>query len=119
MADAPSNLTAAIYAKTAQGQQEIQSRALGLTPLARRVLVLVDGKRSGQDLSTFVPGGDITAQLTELLTRDCIEAVGVAQQAPSPAAAPAKPHAPDEHDLAGLPPPNRAAPKSWTWRAIS
>src|SRR3990167_304398 len=104
MADAPSNLTAAIYAKTAQGQQEIQSRSLGLTPLARRVLVLVDGKRSGQDLSTFVPGGDITAQLTELLGRDCIEAVGVVQQAPSPAAAPAKPHAPDEHDLAGLPP---------------
>ena len=99
MADAPSNLTAAIYAKTAQGQQEIQSRSLGLTPLARRVLVLVDGKRSGQDLSTFVPGGDITAQLTELLGRDCIEAVGVAQQAPSPAAAPAKPHAPDENDL--------------------
>ena len=104
MADAPSNLTAAIYAKTAQGQQEIQSRSLGLAPLARRVLVLVDGKRSGQDLSTFVPGGDITAQLTELLGRDCIEAVGVAQQAPSPAAAPAKPHAPDENDLAGLPP---------------
>ncbi len=104
MADAPPNLTAAIYAKTAQGQQEIQSRSLGLTPLARRVLVLVDGKRSGQELSTFVPGGDITAQLTELLTRDCIGAVGVAQQAPGPVTAPAKPHAPDEHDLAGLPP---------------
>lgn len=102
----PTNLIAAIYAKTAQGQQEIQSRALGLTPLARRVLVLVDGKRSGQDLSTFVPGNEIDAQLTELLDRECIEAVGVAQQAPAPAAAatPAKPHAPDESDLAGLPP---------------
>ena len=119
MADVPSNLTAAIYAKTAQGQQEIPSRSLGLTPLARRILVLVDGKRSGQDLSTFAPGGEISAQLTELLSRDCIEAVGVAQPAASPASAPAKPHAPDEHDLAGLPPPNRAAPKSWTWRAIS
>lgn len=104
MADAPSNLNTAIYAKTAQGQQEMQSRALGLTPLARRVLVLVDGKRSGQDLSTFVPGGEIGAHLTELLTRDCIAAVGVVQQAPSPAAAPAKPHAPDEHDLDSLPP---------------
>ena len=104
MADVPSNLTAAIYAKTAQGQQEIQSRSLGLTPLARRILVLVDGKRSGQDLSTFAPGGEISAQLTELLSRVCIEAVGVAQPAASPAAAPAKPHAPDEIDLSGLPP---------------
>ena len=69
MADVPSNLTAAIYAKTAQGQQEIQSRSLGLTPLARRILVLVDGKRSGQDLSTFGPGGEISAQLTDLLSR--------------------------------------------------
>ena len=33
-----------------------------------------------------------------------IEAVGVAQPAASPAAAPAKPHAPDEIDLSGLPP---------------
>ena len=99
MPDSIPALLRSIYAKTAQGQQEIASRSLGLTPLARRVLVLVDGKRSGQDLSTFVPGGDITAQLTELLGRDCIEAVGVAQQAPSPAAAPAKPHAPDETDL--------------------
>ena len=104
MADVPSNLTAAIYAKTAQGQQEIPSRSLGLTPLARRILVLVDGKRSGQDLSTFAPGGEISAQLTELLSRDCIEAVGGAQPAASPAAAPAKPHAPDEIDLSGLPP---------------
>ena len=104
MADVPSNLTAAIYAKTAQGQQEIPSCSLGLTPLARRILVLVDGKRSGQDLSTFGPGGEISAQLTELLSRDCIEAVGVAQPAASPAAAPAKPHAPDEIDLSGLPP---------------
>ena len=84
MADVPSNLTAAIYAKTAQGQQEIPSRSLGLTPLARRILVLVDGKRSGQDLSTFAPGGEISAQLTELLSRDCIEAVGVAQPAALP-----------------------------------
>jgi len=104
MADAPTNLTAAIYAKTAQGQQEIQSRSLGLTPLARRVLVLVDGKRSGKDLSTFVPGNEIAEQLTELLDRGCVEAVGVAPQAPSPAAAPAKPPAPDESDLAALPP---------------
>ena len=34
---------AAVYAKTPQGQQEIQTRSLGLAPLVPRLLVLVDG----------------------------------------------------------------------------
>jgi len=104
MPDTPSHLIAAIFAKTAQGQQEIQSRSLGLTPLARRVLVLVDGKRSGQDLSSFVPGGEIGAPLSELLERECIAAVGAVPHAPAPAAAPAGAPSPDDNDLAGLPP---------------
>ena len=88
MPDLPTSLLSRIYAKTAQGQQEIQSRTLGLTPLARRVLVLVDGHRSGKDLAAFVPGNDIEVHLTELLTRECIAAVGTAA-APAPAPAPA------------------------------
>jgi len=110
MADVPSNLTTAIYSKTAQGQQEIQSRSLGLSPMARRVLVLVDGKRSGQDLSTFVPGNDIATPLTELLSRNCIEAgahapqAQVHAQAPAAAAAQAAPLAAAKDELARLPP---------------
>jgi hypothetical protein len=107
MPDLPTSLLSRIYAKTAQGQQEIQSRALGLTPLARRVLVLVDGHRSGKDLAAFVPGNDIEVHLTELLTRECIAAVGTAA-APAPASAPAAaaashPHDPFEDDLVRLP----------------
>ena len=107
MPDLPTSLLSRIYAKTAQGQQEIQSRALGLTPLARRVLVLVDGHRSGKDLAAFVPGNDIEVHLTELLTRECIAAVGTAA-APAPAPAPAAaaashPHDPFEDDLVRLP----------------
>ena len=107
MPDLPTSLLSRIYAKTAQGQQEIQSRALGLTPLARRVLVLVDGHRSGKDLAAFVPGNDIEVHLTELLTRECIAAVGTAA-APAPAPAPAAaaashPHDPFEDELARLP----------------
>ena len=107
MPDLPTSLLSRIYAKTAQGQQEIQYRALGLTPLARRVLVLVDGHRSGKDLAAFVPGNDIEVHLTELLTRECIAAVGTAA-APAPAPAPAAaaashPHDPFEDELARLP----------------
>ena len=104
MPDLPTSLLSRIYAKTAQGQQEIQSRALGLTPLARRVLVLVDGHRSGKDLAAFVPGNDIEVHLTELLTRECIAAVGMAAPPPAPAAAAASPsHDPFEDDLVRLP----------------
>jgi hypothetical protein len=64
----------AAFAKTETGQQEIQKRSLGLSPLVRRVLVLVDGQRSGKDLATFAGGGDIDAILGELVQKGCIEA---------------------------------------------
>ena len=38
----------ALFAKTAMGQQEIQSRALRLSPITRRLLILIDGKRGFQ-----------------------------------------------------------------------
>ena len=107
MPDLSASLLSRIYAKTAEGQQEIQARAMGLTPLARRVLVLVDGHRSGKDLAAFVPGNDIEVHLTELLPRECIAAVGrAAAPAPASASAPAAaghPHEPFEDELARLP----------------
>lgn len=87
-----SDLSLTIFAKTALGQQEIQTRSLGLSPLVRRTLVLVDGKRPGAELSTFLVGkGDIVAILGELQDLGCIEAVG--RSAGGPAAAPAEPPA--------------------------
>lgn len=41
MTDVSLDPSAATFAKTAIGQPEIQTRSLGLTPLTRRVLVLV------------------------------------------------------------------------------
>jgi hypothetical protein len=74
------DLASAVFAKTAVGQQEIPSRSLGLSPLVRRILVLVDGKRRGGELATFLAGvGDIDAVLKELLERGCIETVSVAK----------------------------------------
>lgn len=84
------SLTAAIYTKTAAGQQEIQSRSLGLSPLVRRILVLVDGKRSGADLAVFLSGqGAVETVLNQLLELGCVEAQTRARPsapAPEPAA---------------------------------
>jgi hypothetical protein len=75
MPDAAPDLTRAVFAKTAVGQQEIQTRSLGLGPLPRRLLVLVDGKRNGQELAAFVAGHDVNELLTQLMEKECIEAI--------------------------------------------
>ncbi|WP_439114820.1 hypothetical protein [Hydrogenophaga sp.] len=81
------DLTTAIFSKTPVGQQEIQSRGLGLAPLARRILVLVDGKRSGRDLSAFVSGHDDIEQiLGALLSQGCVAAEAPSKAAVVPAA---------------------------------
>lgn len=74
------NLITSIFAKTAVGQQEVQSRSLGLTPLPRRLLILVDGKRSGKELAVFVEGHNPGELLRQLLDNGCIEAVTAVQR---------------------------------------
>lgn len=61
-----------VFAKTIEGQQEIQTRARKLSPLIRRLLVLVDGKHTGQELATYVAGQDVVALLAELLEHNFI-----------------------------------------------
>ena len=102
MPDLPDSFRSTVFAKTAHGQQEIQARALGLAPLARRVLVLVDGRRSGKDLAAFVPGDGIESCLAELLSHSCIEAVF---KVPTPSAPAADSPTQDasEHALTDLP----------------
>ncbi len=74
MTDQTLDLNASIFTKTLRGQQEIQSRSLGLSGLVRRILVLIDGKRNGSELGGFVLGHDITAIIRELLSHGCIDA---------------------------------------------
>lgn len=84
---------AIIYAKTAAGQNEIETRARRLPPRARSLLILVDGKRSDADLAQLVPNSDET--LAQLLEAGLVEAVAgspaPAAAAPAPAAPPAAP----------------------------
>lgn len=98
------DLTGATFFKTPAGLQEIQSRALGLPALIRRVLVLVDGKRSGKELAAFVGGEEkIEEVLSQLMEYGCIDAQESAKPAPvkAAAAAPAQPEGLPE--LASLP----------------
>ncbi|MDR7149747.1 hypothetical protein J2W49_001702 [Hydrogenophaga palleronii] len=78
------DLIAASFAKTETGQQEIQKRSLGLAPLVRRLLVLVDGQRTGKDLAVFVAGNEVEPILQELVDKGCVEA----KAAPAPVAPP-------------------------------
>lgn len=102
------DLIAAIFAKTPVGQQEIQSRSLGLAPMVRRILVLIDGKRSGRDLAAFVSGNDDIEQILQaLLAQDCVQAQAATKSAAGPAVASAQsaaaPAMPGADALAGLP----------------
>ena len=65
--------SSSIFAKTPLGQQEIRSRAIGLPPLARRLLVLIDGQRSSEELALYVPGQDLAPLLQHLIDHGCID----------------------------------------------
>ena len=54
-----------IYAKTAKGQEEIDTRGQGLSQNLRRVLIMVDGKSSVEELTAKMMQ-DVSAALQEL-----------------------------------------------------
>jgi hypothetical protein len=120
MSDTSIDFHRAFFVKTAIGQQEIQNRALGLAPLVRRLLVLVDGKRSGQELAAFVNGHAVADLLGELLTRKCVEVLAstAAAMVSSPATTVSSPAPPTPDKaaepnaaLSGLPPPESRSAK--------
>lgn len=99
------SLTATVYSKTPIGQQEIQNRALGLSPLVRRTLVLVDGKRTGAELAVFLAGqGEVDVVLNQLLALGCIEAQARTRATAAPAASEAAAARAGAEPVPGLPP---------------
>jgi hypothetical protein len=91
-----------IYRKTAEGQQEIDSRGRQLGPRLRTALIMVDGRRTDEDLRKLIAvQADETLQT--LLEHKLIEVVSVSQTRPparpgaaanSPSASPVAPAAP-------------------------
>jgi hypothetical protein len=48
-----------VFVKTLKGQDEISSKAGGLTPRVRRVLIFIDGKRSVEELRSMLQSDDL------------------------------------------------------------
>lgn len=96
------DLFSASFAKTELGQREIQSRSLGLAPLVRRLLVLVDGQKTGKDLAVFAGGTEVEPLLQELIDKGCVEA-RARTRTPEPAAAESAKPKGDSAGMAGLP----------------
>ena len=98
-----------IYAKTPKGVAEVGARGAQLSMVARRVLIMMDGKRTVDELAIYVRAGEIEAILTQLESEGLAEKAGavaattVAPRAisePAPPQAPtAAPPAPEERDL--------------------
>lgn len=74
------------YAKTPKGQEEIETRSHGLHPRARRVLILIDGKRRVEELRGLCAVPDLDDTLGVLQQDGYIEPVSAAP-APVPQAA--------------------------------
>jgi hypothetical protein len=65
-----------IYAKTPKGVAEVGARGAQLSMVARRVLIMMDGKRTVDDLAMYVRPGEITAIITQLESEGLAERAG-------------------------------------------
>jgi hypothetical protein len=85
-----------VYRKTGKGQSEIETRAHRLVPRLRTALIMVDGRKTDEELAKLI-SGDAQAALAALLADAYIEVAALeddnpavrpaAAQAPAPAAA--------------------------------
>lgn len=67
----------AAFAKTTKGQSEITTKAGGLTPRVRRVLIMIDGKKTVDELRDMLQADDLQHTLGLLEEDGYIELTGV------------------------------------------
>lgn len=97
------DFTTTLLGKTPLGVEAIQARTLGLSPLERRVLILIDGKRSFQELAAMAGNAALPDILATLFEKGCIQVTGRVV-APAAAGVPESPT-----DAAALTTPTAAA----------
>lgn len=74
-----------VYSKTALGVQEITTRGLRLDAMTRRLLIIVDGERSAEELMQFFKQGqDISVLFETLIQLELIERTGGSVSAITP-----------------------------------
>lgn len=66
-----------VYAKTEAGVKEITGRTMGLSQSARRVLILLDGKRALCQLPGFVRPGDLVGIIEHLEGHGLVVLTGI------------------------------------------
>jgi hypothetical protein len=62
----------AVYVKTPKGIEEMSSRCHGLSQRARRVLIMLDGKRGDAEIAAMFPDGEGEAALATLISEEFI-----------------------------------------------
>ena len=72
-----------VYVKTSPGTHEVLARKLQLTPAERRILIIIDGKRSVAELPDFARPGEIVSILASLTQKGLIQISGM-YELPSP-----------------------------------
>jgi len=76
-----------IYAKTDKGRAEVADRHQGLSPVQRRLLIVVDGQKTVADLQAFVRVDELEGALEHLHQAGLIEPTGDVAPLSPPAAA--------------------------------
>lgn len=74
------------YIKTDSGRAEVAGRSRALSAVQRRVLIVVDGKKTVNDLGAFVRVGELDAALDHLLQEGLIESTDFITSLQTPAA---------------------------------
>ena len=76
-----------VYTKTQKGRAEVAERSAGLSPVQRRLLILVDGRKPIAELQAFVRVDEIDATLTHLHEAGLIELTNASDGLAVPTAA--------------------------------
>jgi hypothetical protein len=87
-----------VYTKTAKGVAEVAARGGVLSLSARRILIMVDGKRSVADLAPLARPGEIDGLIATLEAQGFIQRMQDAE----PPAAPSTRRVPDAPTVAGV-----------------
>lgn len=84
-----SALATAIFAKTDKGRAEVAQRGASLSTRQRSVLIMLDGRKTAQSLTSLVPAEQLAVILDELAALDMIVTVAAAVATPTPTPVPA------------------------------
>jgi hypothetical protein len=75
-----------LFFKTEQGKAEVTHRSGHISPAQRRLLIMVDGKKSVNDLGSFAREGELLPSLRELQLQGLIGSLDEKVALPAPAA---------------------------------